>query len=462
MINQGKQINIANYFFMSFVVAAIYYGMHTTGYYDTSLRIMAAIGLIPAICMGLILYKTKELQFGVYFLILYQTWNMFLEPYTWKQPVESIYRSYHESDFPEMGFYCMLSIYTLFFGIIKGATGKKVAPMFPENKLTESQLGKVLLCTMVFGFIPGVIQMLRLPIGIFGLIDTMLPATVGGLLLLYKLRGGKNMVLIFITIIYMIYYFIYYIGGTLFIYSIYLIMAPTVVYILERKKIPYVALIVTVVAVMPIYLSRHSYRNVGLLGSSEVKLATGLSILENEYSNISIDHWKELYYAEQEDKNVDNRTEGVSYLGQIVKKINEGSCGYLYGRTLIWFPTMVLPHFLIPFRPGQNMGDQEAIYYGLKDASWQASINFPMLCEFYANFGYAGMVILMFINGLLIVWFVQKFNEGRGDTNLLLFIFMVSKIIIVESNISLSYGAILQIMAICWLIKKYRGDSGIA
>lgn len=101
------------------------------------------------------------------------------------------------------------------------------------------------------------------------------------------------------------------------------------------------------------------------------------------------------------------------------------------------------------------MGDQWAIYYGLKDKSWRASINFPMLCEFYANFGYLGMIFLSFFNGILIVWFMRKFNDGEGDTNLLLLIFIVSKIIVVEANVTLAYGAILQVIAVCWLYKRY-------
>ena len=118
---------------------------------------------------------------------------------------------------------------------------------------------------------------------------------------------------------------------------------------------------------------------------------------------------------------------------------------------------MVLPHFLIPFRPPQNMGDQWAVYYGLKDPSWRASINFPMLCEFYANFGYFGMVFFSFLCGILVVWFMGKFNDGVGDLNLLLLIFVVSKIVVVEANISLGYGAILQVMTVCWLYKKIKG-----
>lgn len=455
MIIQGKQINIASYFFTSLVIAAIYYGMHTTGYYDTSLRIMVAIGLIPAICMGLILYKTKELQFGVYFLVLYQTWNMFLEPYTWKQPVESLYRNFNESDFPVMAIFCVLSIYALFYGLIKALNILKTKALFSANKMSHTQLQNVLTYMILSGLAISVLQTAGISIGFLGTLDTMLPSTIGAMMLLYYLRGGRNLILIGFTILYMIYYFIYYVGGTLFIYSIYMIMAPTIVYILERKKIPYVVLIITIIAVMPIYMSRHAYRNAGLYSSGMARMENGLLVLTNEYSNISVAHWKELYEAENQDKNVDNRTEGVSYLGTVKKTIDSGKASYLYGTSIMWYPTMVIPHFLIPFRPGQNMGDKEAIYFGVKDPSWQASINFPMLCEFFVNFGFIGMVILMFLNGVNIVWFVKKFNDGIGDANLILFVFMVSKIIIVESNISLSYGAILQVIVVCWFWKKY-------
>ena len=100
------------------------------------------------------------------------------------------------------------------------------------------------------------------------------------------------------------------------------------------------------------------------------------------------------------------------------------------------------------------MGDAWAIYYKLKDPSWQASINFPMLVEFYANLGYLGMIVFQFLNGILIVWFMRKFNDGLGDANLLLLIFIITKIVVVEANVTLAYGAVLQVMTMCWLFKK--------
>lgn len=459
MIISNKNISIGKNFILSILLAGIFLAMHTTGYYSMGLRAISAFGLIPVICCGLILLQTREIRIVVIALVLYQTWNMFLDPYLWKEPVESIYRVYSESDFPAMATASALSIYAIFGGFFWALPRIKVKPIFEPNYMNRKKLEKLLIYMIIGGYLVGVgqglIAAIGLPLGFLGLIDTMLPATVGALTLLYFLRGGKNVVIISLTAIYMIYYFIYYVGGTLFIYSIFLIMAPTVVYIIERKKIPYLAVGLVVLLALPIYMSRHAYRNAGLYSTGSERMAVGMSILEKEYSNVSLDHWQELYEAEQEDKNVDNRTEGVSYLGQIVKKTRSGQCRYLYGETLAWLPTMVLPHFLIPFRPGQNMGDQWAIYYGLKDKSWRASINFPMLCEFYANFGYLGMIILSFFNGILIVWFMRIFNNGFGDTNLLLLIFVVSRIIVVEANVTLAYGAILQVIAVCWLYKRY-------
>lgn len=84
-------------------------------------------------------------------------------------------------------------------------------------------------------------------------------------------------------------------------------------------------------------MSRHAYRNEGLYSTGAQRMAIGMNILENEYSNISIGHWLEMYEAEQENKNVDNRTEGVSYLGQIVNKIQSDNVAISMARPWLGF-----------------------------------------------------------------------------------------------------------------------------
>lgn len=454
----GKKINLGLNFVLSILLSAVYLSLHTVGYYDITLRILAAIGLIPVISSALILFTTREIRMAVMTLVLYQTWNMFLEPYTWNMPVESVYRVFNNADFPEMALASDLSLFALYFGFMCSFDRVSAKPFFKESYMSAVQLKKVVLWMIIGGYLLGgfqiIVSMIGLPFGFIGLIDTMLPATVGAVFVLYYLRGGRNVLLTILVGCYMAYYFVYYVGGTLFVYSIFLVMAPTVVYIVERRKIPYFVLCVTIIFLLPIYMTRHDYRNEGLHSTGAVRMAIGMEILVNEYSNISIDRWKQNYDKKQEDYNVDNRTEGVSYLGQVVNCHKRDNYPYLWGKTMVWLPTMIIPHFLIPFRPSQNMGDAWAIYYKLKDPSWQASINFPMLVEFYANLGYLGMIVFQFLNGILIVWFMRKFNDGLGDANLLLLIFIITKIVVVEANVTLAYGAVLQVMTMCWLFKK--------
>lgn len=454
----GKKINLGLNFVFSILLSAVYLSLHTVGYYDITLRILAAIGLIPVISSALILFTTREIRMAVMTLVLYQTWNMFLEPYTWNMPVESVYRAFSNADFPEMALASDLSLFALYIGFMRSFGRVSAKPFFKESYMSAVQLKKVVLWMIIGGYLLGglqiIVSMIGLPFGFIGLIDTMLPATVGAVFVLYYLRGGRNVLLTILVACYMAYYFVYYVGGTLFVYSIFLVMAPTVVYIVERRKIPYFVLCVTIIFLLPIYMTRHDYRNEGLHSTGAVRMAIGMEILVNEYSNISIDRWKKNYDKKQEDYNVDNRTEGVSYLGQVVNCHKRDNYPYLWGKTMVWLPTMIIPHFLIPFRPSQNMGDAWAIYYKLKDPSWQASINFPMLVEFYANLGYLGMIVFQFLNGILIVWFMRKFNDGLGDANLLLLIFIITKIVVVEANVTLAYGAILQVMTMCWLFKK--------
>lgn len=456
-----KNINILANTVLSAILVAVYILFQTNCYYDMFLIVMAGVGLVPVLSFGLITLRTTDIRFAVLTLVLYQTWNMFLQPYLWTEPILSVYRVFTPDDFPAMALFCTLSIWAMYLGGLYGIARIKTSPMFDSKYMDNRQIECVLQIMIIGGFIisilQGVISYLGIPLGLLGLIETMLPATVGAIAVLYWLRGGRNIFYIVLVAIYMVYYFIYYVGGTLFVYCIFLVLAPVATYMLETRRIPYKTVLLVAILLMPIFITRHTYRNEGLYSTGMERMAVGIQILVNEYGSISLDKFKELREEEKENYNIDNRTEGVTYLATVIKSIDSGRANFVYGETMIWFPTMVLPHFLIPFRPPQNMGDQWAVYYGLKDPSWRASINFPMLCEFYANFGYFGMVFFSFLCGILVVWFMKKFNNGVGDLNLLLLIFVVSKIVVVEANISLGYGAILQVMTVCWLYKKIKG-----
>ena len=184
-------------------------------------------------------------------------------------------------------------------------------------------------------------------------------------------------------------------------------------------------------------------------------MAIGLAILENEYVNFDQDRNLKRLTESEEESNINNRFEGVSYLATVVHCHLDLDYPYNYGKTFVWLPTLVIPRFMLPMRPSQNMGTEWAEYYQIKDKSWKASINFPMLVEFFADFGWLGMVVLSFFQGWLLAYVCAKFNNGRGDINLLFLLFVMPKLFIVEANITLAYGLILQVFFLIWIYQKF-------
>lgn len=421
---------------------------------------MAYIGLIPVVAIVIRLFRLKDLSTAIVTLVMYQTWNMFLSPYLWADKIVAIHRVIREEYIPLMAFFACLSVWAIYLGYICFQGKKrKPKPFFPDKKITDSKLQRLAMVTIISGFVISggdfLIGFLGLRVSFLGMISDMMPALVLCVFSIYFLRGGRNIFLIVVVGIYTAYNFVYYVGGTLFIYSIILISAPIAVYIVERKKVPVIPIIIVAILLLPIYMSRHSYRTEGLYASGSQRMEIGMRILEDEYVNFSWEKNEKRMVENDEESNVDNRFEGVSYLATVVHCVEDRNYPYQYGKTFVWLPTLVLPRFLVPMRPSMNMGDEWAVYYRVKEKSWRASINFPMLVEFYANFGWLGMVLLSFLQGWLIAFVCSKFNDGRGDINLMMMVFLLPKFIVVEANITLSYGLILQVVFLIWICKKF-------
>lgn len=449
-------VNIA----ISAVIVVFYSIFQPIPAYGEFPAIMAYVGLIPVVAIVISLIKRKDVSTAIITLVIYQTWNMFLSPYLWEEKIVAVHRVIREEHIPLMATFSALSVWALYLGFFAFKSRKtKPKPFFPSKKITEKKLQRLTIATIVSGFAISAFEFLLGFIGIkisfVGMVADMMPALVLCVFSIYYLRGGRNMFLIIMVIIYTAYNFIYYIGGTLFIYSIILVSAPVAVYVVEKKKIPVISVVIVAIALLPIYMSRHDYRNEGLLSSGSERMEIGMKILEDEYVNFSLDKNRERLIESDEESNVDNRFEGVSYLATVVHCVEDRDYPYQYGKTFVWLPTLVLPRFLVPMRPSMNMGDEWAVYYRVKERSWKASINFPMLVEFYANFGWLGMVVLSFLQGWLVAFVCSKFNDGRGDVNLIFLVFLLPKFIIVEANVTLSYGLILQVVFIIWVYKKF-------
>ncbi len=437
----------------------IYYLIQDKCAYGQFPQLTSNFALIPVLLSAIDFIRKKQINSLVIFLVIFQTWNMFLFPYLWEDKIVATHKIIDEKLVPEMAFFSALSIWGIYFGYIFFLSCKKeVKPYFKSKKLNHKSLRKLTICILLLGFILIIFDSLLGKVGIrisfISMIGDVLPTLILGVYTLYYLRGGRSVLFNTTIIIYVIYCFLYYIGGTLFIYSIMLVMSPLIVFVFEKRKLPIVSFLFIAVLLLPIYFTRHEYRNIGLYSSGNNRVVIGLQILKNEYLPFNAEKIYNKLITDKEKSNVDNRFEGVSYLGTVVHCHNNLSYSYQFGKTFIWLPTMIVPRVLLPIRPSQNMGDDWAEFYHIKEKTWKASINFPMLVEFYCNFGWYGMVILSFFQGYFINYCCAKFNNGFGDINLLFLLFLIPKMIIVEANITLAFGFIIQVMFILFLYCK--------
>jgi O-antigen polysaccharide polymerase Wzy len=104
----------------------------------------------------------------------------------------------------------------------------------------------------------------------------------------------------------------------------------------------------------------------------------------------------------------------------------------------------LIPRFIYPDKPEEITGQEFGHRYGLIDLeNLNTSVNLPQIVELYANFGVAGVLLGMFLFGVIIRTVLNIYlhpNMGFGGT--VAVFYLGSKLIDFQSAFSLIYGAL--------------------
>jgi hypothetical protein len=126
--------------------------------------------------------------------------------------------------------------------------------------------------------------------------------------------------------------------------------------------------------------------------------------------------------------------------------------GYTYSTFLYSF----IPRIILPNKPIKNLGQDFGHRYNLllyEDTV--TSYNFPVVIEMYANFGFYGIVVGMFLIGLFLRWFYRTFNhENAGECGIVLTVIVLVNILVLESDFGLIFGPVLYYIILFLLILK--------
>ncbi len=118
---------------------------------------------------------------------------------------------------------------------------------------------------------------------------------------------------------------------------------------------------------------------------------------------------------------------------------------YYGGESYIPLITKFIPRVLWPDKPTEEFGSSFGkVYKILNVADKQTSWNMPVINEFYANFGKKGVIIGMFLVGILLGLINVMLNFNKENLLFLITYSSFYPIFYMESNLSLVIGVILQ------------------
>ncbi|MDB4060484.1 hypothetical protein N9515_00825 [Vicingaceae bacterium] len=376
------------------------------------------------------------------------------------EKTEYFLRTIKEEYISEISIYCFFSIILIFSGYTF-FYNYSVKPLSSrESKFSNSQLRNLTILFIIIGilyrigekFSPDLVAQLSNLIQIL----FFAPSIVLALYTLYLLRAKSKFKIdlyhLFV-ILFIAFEFLLRLSTTLMVQVFILFFGGLLAYFSERKKLPMISIIIASLILMPLYQARKYFRvvrEVETFGSSE--LAIGSQILKQTLSSNSGFDNKLSDFSETAYNKEHNRFENLSYISHVVLQHKRGSKSFLLGETFYWLPLVPIPRIIFPAKPVNDMSTGMATNYGVRGEFSNASINFPMLIEGYINFGFNGMLIMAFIFGLSMKWFVMKFGAGIGDLNLIIIINSMKHFVHAEGNITLVFGALIQIYLFWWVL----------
>ena len=472
VVNQDNIRNIILSFFCSTIVYFLGYEP-----YGNAPQLLAAISSLVVFYTFFEIVFSKNMKFIYLGVFLTLNWVYFQSPFLLEEKTYYFTRTIDEADIPEISIYCCFSIFLIYIGY-HFFFNRISALSSPELKFEESTFVKLILVFLAFGLFDSLGS--RLFPSIMGPLSNLVQVffysyTIAfGLYTILLLRTKTKFIFSFFNILVISLFlleFVLRISSTMFVRTSFLFIGIFMAYFYETRRIPVVFLIVSLVILIPFYQARTYFRILDRVQEESFaskghssNLERGQDFISKIYSSEGDEVLDKLEQSQaKRQKFQSNRFENLSFIGHVVYVHKIGMKDFLYGETFYWLPFTPIPRIIWKNKPLNLMSSTFASEYGLRGKeSGSTSINFPMLVEAYVNFGYPGMLFMAFFFGVLLKWFAMKFGIGIGDLNLIIMLNAVKQFTHAEGNITLVFGALLQVF-IFWfvLLKIFRINKSI-
>ena len=413
--------------------------------------LFSIMGLFFVLLLFLLFLNTRNTRYLAGFFPIAMTWIYFLLPYLKSEMIMHDYRIIPQEHLYHMSIFSMFSIVAFFIGfVIHQEVYDKT--IFKKDFFKINQLEKLFWTFLLLGilqrYLESYMHWIYRPLGeimqVFEF-SQVLALSIG---LLYFLRGGKSAIVMIIYFLFFNFELFYRISDTLFSKVFYMLSSMLLVYIIEKKHIPWKIILLVFILSIPAFNNRKVYREEvfdrWFYGAESIsviqRVSKGFNFFYEPLLDFEIEELGNII-----DSQSSSRFENISYLGQCVHMVMNQDKELKWGSTFLWFPLAIIPRAIFPWKPINNLHSEVAQEYGTKGFA-KGAMNFPMLVEFFINFGFYGMIIFSFFQGYFTNWILSKTGYAAGDLNLLIFINLFWHLVKIESNVAMIFGGFLQVV----------------
>jgi hypothetical protein len=149
------------------------------------------------------------------------------------------------------------------------------------------------------------------------------------------------------------------------------------------------------------------------------------------------------------------RSANLDLLADVIRRTPD-EVPYWGGETYLSLVGAFVPRFLWPDKPTKELGQGFGHRYGYIGANdSMTAINLPILVEFYVNFGMLGVVVGMFVVGIIYRLVERAVNRpGQDDIYSLAGIVLMIPLTNIESDFSLGFGGLILNGLALWLVLR--------
>lgn len=228
-----------------------------------------------------------------------------------------------------------------------------------------------------------------------------------------------------------------------------IVIISAAVYIVECKKMPRAAIVLVVLVTLFFQVGKEDFRRIYWKENQQA----GQFERASYWLQTSLDKWSNVV-TDPNGANVrqviNPSISRVSLLTQTANVINQtpSAVPYQYGRLYSYLAVTLIPRFVWPDKPSINEANQfYQVAYGLtKEAELEdVSISVGVLTEGYMNFGWLGVIGVMFLLGVFFEFYQKTFlSESAGLLMGAIGLLLLVQFLSIELQMAQYLGGIVQ------------------